>query len=397
MSRAATRLGLTRNTLRYRLEKHRLTPPKTPGRSRIRRDGGHVAEPLPPPRSRCRRSTAPRLPPVVRWERRPVTLLSAVLAAPDPAASLAEQSRALGLLVDKVESFGGRLAALGHTALHASFGLEPTVAGEDAPSRAAHAAMAMQRAVEAARASAPQRPALRVVLHTGPVLVARVGDTAAIEREAEREAWACWRRWPRRRRRGPSWRPTGPRPFSSAASSWCGSSPRAPGIAWPARSARAWASRGGWRSTWGGSRSWRCSRAAGRRAGRTRAGGRDRRGGRGREVAAGPRVPPGRQAARRAAGPHPVRRVQPGRRAGADARPGAGVRPHPERRSLRDGAGEARADAGDGRAAAGPPAGAPGGAGTPGERGRRSPRRGAGSRSTPSPPWGWPARPIARS
>jgi tetratricopeptide (TPR) repeat protein len=190
VSQAAARLGLTRNTLRYRLEKHRLAPPDArtePDAKRRRAAESRPAEAAPP----LPAATAPRLPPVVRWERRPVTLLSAVLAAPDPAASLAEQSRALGLLLDKVESFGGRLAALGHTALHASFGLEPTAATEDAPSRAAHAAMAMQRAVEAARASAPQRPALRVVLHTGSVLVARVGDTAAIERDAEREAWAA--------------------------------------------------------------------------------------------------------------------------------------------------------------------------------------------------------------
>jgi transcriptional regulator with PAS, ATPase and Fis domain len=187
VSRAATRLGLTRNTLRYRLEKHRLTPPK--GRTESDSKGRARDAAAPPAAELVPAVPAPRLPPVVRWERRPVTLLSAVLLGPATGASLAEQSRALGLLVDKAESFGGRIAALGHTALHASFGLEPTVAGEDAPSRAAHAAMAMQRAVETARASAPERPALKVALHTGPVLVTRVGDTVAIERDAEREAW----------------------------------------------------------------------------------------------------------------------------------------------------------------------------------------------------------------
>ena len=53
--------------------------------------------------------------------------------------------RALEALIEKVQSFGGRVEALGQRAVDAAFGLEPV---EDAPRRAAHAAMAMQRAVE---------------------------------------------------------------------------------------------------------------------------------------------------------------------------------------------------------------------------------------------------------
>ncbi len=129
-------------------------------------------------------------PVVVRWERRHVTLLRAVVGGATPEASVADQSRALAVLVDKVQSFGGRLEALSQTGIQAEFGLETSPVTEDAPGRAAHAAMAMQKAAERGRQSDPERPAVRIALHTGAFLVGRVGDAAEIEREAKREAWA---------------------------------------------------------------------------------------------------------------------------------------------------------------------------------------------------------------
>ena len=48
----------------------------------------------------------------------------------------------------KIHTFGGRVEELGHTGLDASFGLEPI---EDAPRRAANAAMALLKAVQRVR------------------------------------------------------------------------------------------------------------------------------------------------------------------------------------------------------------------------------------------------------
>ncbi len=186
ISQAAARLGLSRNTLRYRIEKHRLQAPVV----------ARTAAPARPspvsPRVSPEVSAAPAVPPplpvVVRWERRHVTLLGAVLA---PGGAVAEQSRVLAALVEKVQSFGGRLEALGQESVRAEFGLEPAPSTEDAPSRAAHAAMAMQKATERLRGSDPERPALTVALHTGAFLVGRVGETVELDADAKREAWAA--------------------------------------------------------------------------------------------------------------------------------------------------------------------------------------------------------------
>jgi DNA-binding NtrC family response regulator/tetratricopeptide (TPR) repeat protein len=181
ISRAATRLGLSRNTLRYRLEKYGLQS------SRAAR--GPAAAPAERPSPAVAAALAPSLPVVVRWDRRHVTLLQATLVPASTPASLADQSRELAVLVEKVQSFGGRVEGLTPSSLQAEFGLEPTPSGEDAPSRAAHAAMAMQKAGERAREGDRERAAPTIALHTGPVLVGRVGETAEIDAEAKREAW----------------------------------------------------------------------------------------------------------------------------------------------------------------------------------------------------------------
>ena len=53
-----------------------------------------------------------------------------------------QSSRALEGVIAKVQSFGGRVEELTPTGLVAAFGLDPA---EDAPRRAAHAAMAIQK------------------------------------------------------------------------------------------------------------------------------------------------------------------------------------------------------------------------------------------------------------
>ena len=81
------------------------------------------------------------------WERRQLAFLRAALLPSSDRDAGPGIARALQVLVEKAESFGGRVEALGPLGLVAVFGLEPV---EDAPRRAAHAAVAMRKAAERA-------------------------------------------------------------------------------------------------------------------------------------------------------------------------------------------------------------------------------------------------------
>src|SRR5207249_10858749 len=89
----------------------------------------------------------------------------------------------LETLVEKVRSFGGQVEEVSPTGLLAVFGLETV---EDAPRRAAHAALAIQKIAVHARRGSPEFLDVRVGLHAGEVLVARVGGTARINHEIGR-------------------------------------------------------------------------------------------------------------------------------------------------------------------------------------------------------------------
>jgi DNA-binding NtrC family response regulator/tetratricopeptide (TPR) repeat protein len=193
VTHAAVRLGISRNTLRYRIEKHRLRPD---GASPPPAPPAPSAPPAAPPVT-----APPAVPATVRWEPRHVTVLRAALwIGPVPAGdaagaddgpalpeSAADRSRALAVLVEKVRSFGGRLAGLSPGGVLAEFGVEPT---EDAPILAAHAAMAMQKAAERGQADARGHPRFRIAIHTASVLVGRVGDVLEVDRDAARDAVA---------------------------------------------------------------------------------------------------------------------------------------------------------------------------------------------------------------
>src|SRR5262249_56359421 len=79
----------------------------------------------------------------VRWERRRLTLLRAALVVPTPSASYTGWTSEV--LVEKVQSFGGRVEELSPTGILAAFVLLPL---EDAPRHAALAAIAIQKAPE---------------------------------------------------------------------------------------------------------------------------------------------------------------------------------------------------------------------------------------------------------
>ncbi|HSE03560.1 MAG TPA: sigma 54-interacting transcriptional regulator [Methylomirabilota bacterium] len=173
-TRAAAQLGLPRNTLRYRVERLGLAP-EGPAE---RRRGGR------PPTPRRPEPTGPREGPgEAAPEPRRVTLLQVRLAG--TAAPGRDPSRALEEAAAKVRSFGGRIEELGPSDLVAIFGVEPD---EDAPRRAAYAALAVRTFAARGPDGAPAEAPVKVVLHTVTLPVSGTGSALAVDPEARREA-----------------------------------------------------------------------------------------------------------------------------------------------------------------------------------------------------------------
>jgi transcriptional regulator with AAA-type ATPase domain/tetratricopeptide (TPR) repeat protein len=179
ISRSAALLGVSRNTLRARIEKYGLKSggpaPSVP--RRVARAAPLAPAAAPPP--------AP--PTALRWERRPVTLLWATLTPGEESDAQLEASRALEVLIEKVTSFGGRVDGVSPTGVVAAFGLDAT---EDAPSRAAHAAMAIQKAAARARQADSRAPAVTVGIHHEQCLVGFGPRMAEIDLVARQKASA---------------------------------------------------------------------------------------------------------------------------------------------------------------------------------------------------------------
>jgi DNA-binding NtrC family response regulator len=186
VSRAAKLLGVTRNTLRYRIEKHQIRPGSpTPSRSGGNGGTGHS--------QKERRNGAHRtggngsLPTSFRWEQRHLALL--LVRGRGPTASFAADAAQLFDVVErKVENFGGRVIEIGRSdgSILAAFGLDIL---EDAPARAALAAMAIRKSLEDGRAARDRgddrdRAAVCLALHVAPLDVGRGPRFARIDRDA---------------------------------------------------------------------------------------------------------------------------------------------------------------------------------------------------------------------
>ncbi|HET8577528.1 MAG TPA: sigma 54-interacting transcriptional regulator [Methylomirabilota bacterium] len=194
ISRTAALLGISRNTLRARIDKFGLrsgsaaTP--TPGRrpARVPTPSPAVAEPPPPAYAPAAPGPAPALaaPAAIRWETRRVTLLRARLLTPGSEDELADTSRALDVLLDKVRGFGGRVEEVSPRAIGAVFGLEPV---EDAPRRGAHAAMAIEKAAERGRRGEGEPFTVKTGIHVGQVLVGQSGARLEIAADSMRSQW----------------------------------------------------------------------------------------------------------------------------------------------------------------------------------------------------------------
>ncbi|HET8579087.1 MAG TPA: sigma 54-interacting transcriptional regulator [Methylomirabilota bacterium] len=176
--RAAARLGITRAMIRHRILKYDLVPPSR----RARRRRSPMAPPPPPV------AHPVALPPATpRWESRLVVLLMAILHPTDEARTRAELGRDFGLVVQKVESFAGRIEDAGASRIVAAFGVEPT---EDAARRAALAALAIQNALARRLNSEGGSAIARIAIHADQCLVGNVGGRQQLDVDAKQRMMA---------------------------------------------------------------------------------------------------------------------------------------------------------------------------------------------------------------
>ncbi|MBI2205205.1 MAG: sigma 54-interacting transcriptional regulator [Candidatus Rokubacteria bacterium] len=166
VTRAASALGITRNTVRARIEKYGL------------RMGAEASGPSPDyGRREALRTVVP-----LRWESRRLTLLR-IRFAGGADAELASR-RLFDLIRDKIRGFGGRIEGPSPTGLFAVFGVD----GGDEPSvRAAHAAIAVERT---ARQYAPGLP-LWIGLHVTEIPVGVGTKPEPLDPDAARDAWTA--------------------------------------------------------------------------------------------------------------------------------------------------------------------------------------------------------------
>jgi tetratricopeptide (TPR) repeat protein len=188
ISRTAALLGISRNTLRSRMDKYGLRErdqtPKTAPRTRPMPSAPPpaVAAPVVP--------TPVASPPPVsgrRWERRRVALLRAALVPSATPEATLETARSLAAIVEKVEIFGGKLEGIGPIGLVAAFGLE---AVGDAVDRAAHTALAIIKGIERARRDEQCEVAVKLGLHAAPMLVGVTAGTATLDMDERRDLWS---------------------------------------------------------------------------------------------------------------------------------------------------------------------------------------------------------------
>ena len=174
ISRTAATLGLSRNTIRARIERFGLER-HAPGRAAVPPSPAADAPVATPP------APAAPAPSSIRWEQRSVTFLRIALTPTAPDEDITETSRALETIVDKLRTFGGRMTEIGRTGLDATFGLEPL---DDAPARAANAALTIVHALGADRSLG-----VRLAMDTASVLAGRISETVEVDRAHRRDVW----------------------------------------------------------------------------------------------------------------------------------------------------------------------------------------------------------------
>jgi DNA-binding NtrC family response regulator/tetratricopeptide (TPR) repeat protein len=188
ISVTARRLGITRNTVKSRIARYELQRGSEPS---------PTVEPSPPPASSVEPSpvfttpapaagAAPTSPSdaTLRWVSRRVTFLR-VAAVGSHGADALGWSRLIEEFVDKLATFGGRIAGVSPTGLVGVFGVEPM---DDASRSAAHAAIVMVKAAEQARHDSPDLAPVRLAIHSDTVHLAQTRAGIEIDLDAKRRA-----------------------------------------------------------------------------------------------------------------------------------------------------------------------------------------------------------------
>jgi transcriptional regulator with AAA-type ATPase domain/tetratricopeptide (TPR) repeat protein len=183
ISHTATQLGISRNTVRARIERFELQPGAT-GASRVRAPARAVAPAGPPAESHP--LPAPTAS-AVRWEQRRIGFLRVALIKSDADEPSLEANRVLDTLIQKAEAFGGRIVEITATGITAAFGLEPV---EDAPRRAALTAMSMRKAVRRDESAEDKPLATRTAIHVAQVPFTHAGAVTDIDGDAKRHVWS---------------------------------------------------------------------------------------------------------------------------------------------------------------------------------------------------------------
>ena len=183
ITRAAARLGIPRNTLRYRLDRHGLGLDAGSARRRGGRPPGPPARPDRPDGLDRPVAPAPGAEPV--RESRRLTLLYATLVAARDEPHSPVVARALESVIDKARSFGGWVESVRARGAVVVFGID---SAEDAPRRAVHAAVAIRQLAVRARRDDPLRPEVSVAVHTASLMTLREDREVTLEPEGMRTA-----------------------------------------------------------------------------------------------------------------------------------------------------------------------------------------------------------------
>jgi class 3 adenylate cyclase len=196
--RAARLLGLSRDTMRYRMRRYGIERPSWDmlapapvadlrlwrAQSRSRANKGSAEQ-----QGTTGQASPGETPLQVScWERKPVALLAVEVTWPDPTPlqQTAYETRTVAArwekaIVEKMQGFGGVVLQRAPSLLTVAFGMPQTL--EQLPQRAVQAALALSQSVAQAMATGRHEPCPRVrqALHWGHLLV-NAGVSAAMER-----------------------------------------------------------------------------------------------------------------------------------------------------------------------------------------------------------------------
>jgi transcriptional regulator with AAA-type ATPase domain/tetratricopeptide (TPR) repeat protein len=170
--RTAAALGISRNTLRARMNKYGLRHHD----SAVPRMPRHVRESVP--------RVAPWAP---QWDRRHLSFLRVRLLT----SSTVDVASALEVVGEKVRTFGGRIEESSPTGVIAVFGLEPV---DNAPSHAALAALAIQNAAARALTAGSGGADVVMAIHCAEHVVDRHDSTPVIGVDGKADTWSILER-----------------------------------------------------------------------------------------------------------------------------------------------------------------------------------------------------------